>query len=244
MNRYLIPIQNAEQANSVQRIPVEETPVSIYRVDGDGYEVVAEAEGRQLPLGIEDAGVSRQANGAAPVVLTPMAEGIGVENELSTNPVTIQAPHGETQLEQGEQHVITDDCVIELGIGTEIRVNVRDTDGRLDMADGDNRGSKDHATGVAPEAYVRKVTELIRASAKQEAVADCRTHFETLHDTVTERPVADSAHEEVTEELAQFVARLESRIENPLRSADELDEEFIAEVEAITERVETLYAEP
>lgn len=243
MNRYLIPIQTAGQSKSVQRIPVEETSVSVYREESDGYAVVAETGDRRIPLGVEDAGVSRKTDGAAPVELTPTPEGISVENELSTNPVTIQESHGETLLEQGETKTITDDCVIELGIGTEIRVNVRDTDGQLGMSDGtNNAGTAKDSHAIDPEAYVQKVAELVRASARQDAVVDCRTHFETLHDTITERPVEDSAYDELAEDVEQFVSRLDSRINNPLRSVDELDAEFVAEVETITERVEAIYA--
>lgn len=242
MNRYLIPIQNAEKAKSVQRIPIEETPVQIYRRDGDGYDIVAETEGRTIPLGVEDAGVSRKRDGDAPVQLVPTSEGIRVKNVSSTNPITIRDAHREITLDQSEGTTITDNCIVELGIGVEIRVNIRESVSGNGVSDGVATTGEHDDQGIEPAAYVQKVAELIRASAEREAVTDCRKHFQTLHDTVTERPVEDSAYEQVKDDIEQFIARLESRTNNPLRSADGLDDEFIAEVETITDRVETIYA--
>jgi len=125
MKRYLIPIQHADQAETVQRIPIEEVPVGIYRLDNDTYDVVAEANGRTIELGVQDAGVSRKHNGNPPVELTPTSHGIYVKNLTSTNPISIQTNPGKTELEKGESVEITDDCIIELGIGVHIRAAVR-----------------------------------------------------------------------------------------------------------------------
>lgn len=228
MKRYLIPIQNASQTETVQRIPVDDGPVGIYRLDNDTYDVVAEAGGRRIRLGVEDAAVSRKKNGEAPVQLSPTRHGITVQNQTSTNPITVQRNPGEELLEQGETTTITDDCVIELGIGVEIRANVRDT-GIID-------------DGVEIEEHVRNVSKLICVLADNDEVSACWNHLQTLHDTVTERPVEDTAYEQVDEDLEQVLSRLESRIKNSMRSADELDDEFRAEIKRITERVESIYA--
>ena len=228
MKRYLIPIQNASQTETVQRIPVDDGPVGIYRLDNDTYDVVAESGGRRIRLGVEDAAVSRKKNGEAPVQLSPTRHGITVQNQTSTNPITVQRNPGEELLEQGETTTITDDCVIELGIGVEIRANVRDT-GIID-------------DGVEIEEHVRNVSKLICVLADNDEVSACWNHLQTLHDTVTERPVEDTAYEQVDEDLEQVLSRLESRIKNSMRSADELDDEFRAEIKRITERVESIYA--
>ena len=240
MKRYLIPIQNASQTETVQRIPVDDGPVGIYRLDNDTYDVVAESGGRRTRLGVEDAAVSRKKNGEAPVQLSPTRHGITVQNQTSTNPITVQRNPGEELLEQGETTTITDDCVIELGIGVEIRANVRGVDTGVDddQATIDNGGDD----GVEIEEHVRSVSKLICVLADNDEVSACWNRLQTLHDTVTERPVEDTAYEQVDEDLEQVLSRLESRIKNSMRSADELDDEFRAEIKRITERVESIYA--
>lgn len=242
MNRYLIPIQTASQADTVQRIPVDDGPVGIYRLDNDTYDVVAEADSRRIYLGVEDAAVSRKHNGEAPVQLSPTRTGIDVENQTSTNPITIRRNPGEELLEQGEIATITDDCVIELGIGVEIRANVRGIDSEIDDEQPEVEENEDDLGGINPEEYVRKVGVLTRTCAKNDDVNDCWKHLQTLYDTITERPVEDTAYEQIDEELEELLSRTESRIKNSMRSAEEFDDEFRAEIEAITERVESIYA--
>lgn len=228
MNRYLIPIQKASEAETVQRVPVDDGPVGIYRLDNDTYDVVAETDDRRIHLGVADAGVSRKKNGNPPVQLSPSEKGIEVENQTSTNPINIQRNHDTEKLERGRATTITDDCVIRLGIGVEIRANVR--------------GIDTITHGIDPEEYVRKVGDLARTSAENDDVNGCRKHLQTLYDTVTERPVEDTAYEEMNENLEQLLSRMESRIKNSMRSAEEFDDEFRAEIETVTERIESLYA--
>ena len=229
MNRYLTPIQNARQAQTVQRVPVDDKPVGIYRLDNGTYDIVAEADGRRFDLGVQDAGVSRKKNGEAPVQLCPTRKGIDVENQASTNPITIRRSHDQDQLKRGEITTISEDCVIELGIGVEIRANVRGDDTRL------NGG------GIELEEYVRKVGKLTRTNAENDDVSACYKHLQTLYDTITERPIEDTAYEEIDEELERLLNRTESRIKNSMLSAEELDDEFRTDIERVTERVESIY---
>lgn len=228
MNRYLTSIQNVSETETVQRVPVDDGPVGIYRLDNDTYDVVAETDDRRIHLGVADAGVSRKKNGDSPVQLSPTEKGIDIENQTSTNPIKIHRNHDIENLKQGRVTTITDDCIIQLGIDVEIRANVR--------------GIDTIRPGIDPEEYVRKVGDLARTCAENDDVNGCRKHLQTLSDTITERPVEDTAYEEMKENIEQLLSRMESRIKNSMRSAEELDDEFRAEIETVTERVESIYA--
>ena len=204
-------------------------PIGIFRLDDGTHNVVAEADGRRIYLDLQDATVSRKKNGEAPVQLTPTSTGIDVENQTNRNPITINRDHSEELLEQGEIATITDDCVIELGFNVEISAKVRlDTDIQDDA--------------IELEEYVRKVGDLTRQCAANDDVNACWKHLQTLYDTITERPVDDTAYEEIDDDLEELLSRTESRIKNSMLSAEELDQEFRADIESITERVESIYA--
>lgn len=242
MKRYLIPIQEASQAETIERIPVDDSPVGIYRKDNNNFDVVAEADGRIYDFGVRDAGVSRKSNGEAPVQLTASPHGINVENLTSTNPITINTNPGQTELAKGDSIEITDDCVFELGIGVKIRANVR---GSVDESESAEVVTKEATeTQESPEitAYVQTAGELIRKEAQKEAVIECHTHIQTLYDTIIECPINDQAYEEVKSDMNQILSRLDSKITNPAGSETDIADELQHEIVSLTNRVESLYA--
>ena len=242
MKRYLIPIQEASQAQTIERIPVTDTPVGIYRKDNGNYDVVAEANDRIYDLGVRDAGVSRKSNGQAPVQLSATPRGINVENTTSTNPIIIETNPGQTELAKGEVIEITDDCVIALGIGVEIRANVR---GSVDDSESQDVVTQEETNGQeGPEitAYVQTAGELIRKEVQKESVVECQTHIQTLYDTVIECPVDDQAYDEVESNMDQVLQRLDNKITNATLSETDIADDFQHEIISLTNRVEALYA--
>ena len=243
MNRYLIPIQQASQAKTVQRIPIEDNPLGIYRLDNGNHDVVVE-DGRQtIELGIQDAGVSRKQNGIPPVELIPTSHGLDVKNKTSTNPISIQTNSGKKQLGQGESIEITDDCVVELGIGVQIRAAVRgDTESHIEKSGHVHDQQSKKQSGPEIDAYVGKVGELIRTRTENESVVECRTQIQTLHDTIIEFPVDDQAYSDIESKIEHILERLEAKVKNPRLSEDNLSDDLQGEIISITDRVEELYA--
>lgn len=242
MKRYLIPIQEASQAETIERIPVADSPVGIYRKDNNNFDVVAEADDRIYDLGVRDAGVSRKSNGKAPVQLSASTRGINVENLTSTNPIIINTNPGKTELEKGETIEITDDCVFELGIGVKIRANVR---GSIDDTESAEVVTKEESNGQeGPEitAYVQTAGELIRKEAHKESVIECHTHIQTLYDTIIECPVDDQAYDKVESDMEHVLQRLDNKVTNATLSETDIADEFQHEIVSLTNRVESLYA--
>ncbi|RJX44435.1 hypothetical protein DM826_02115 [Halonotius aquaticus] len=242
MKRYLIPIQEASQAETIERIPVTDSPVGLYRKDNGNFDVVAEADDRIYDLGVRDAGVSRKSNGQAPVELSASTRGINVENLTSTNPILVETGPGQTELAKGEFIEITDDCVIELGIGVKIRANVRGTVDESESQEVVTKEESHRQEGPEITAYVQTAGELIRKEVEKEAVTECHTHIQTLYDTIIECPVDDQAYNKVESDMEHVLQRLDNKVTNATLSETDIADEFQHEIVSLTNRVESLYA--
>jgi hypothetical protein len=166
-----------------------------------------------------------------------------VKNKTSPNPISIQTNSGKKQLGQGESIEITDDCVVELGIGVQIRAAVRgDTESHIEKSGHVHDQQSKKQTGPEIDAYVGKVGELIRTRTENESVAECRTQIQTLHDTIIEFPVDDQAYSDIESKIEHILERLEAKVKNPRLSEGDLSDDLQGEIISITDRVEELYA--
>ena len=235
MKRYLTPIQQAETTETIQRVSVDESPVWIYRLDDGSHEVVAESDGRTRELGIRDGGVSRKKGDTPPVELRPVSGGLEVENRNSKNPIIVEESPPDHELAKGESIEITDDCTIHLGIEVQIRANVRD-------AGGDDDDDDDEPTDrtVNIEAHIDSLTVNIVLYATRDDIAACRNKLEELHDTIVETPVDDTAYDEITEQVDHTKTKLESKINDQLRS-ETIGDELSDEIDRLTSRVANMY---
>jgi len=237
MKRYLTPIQEAENTDTIQRIPVDHGPVGVYRLDDGTHEVVAEINGRTRRLGVRDAGVSRKNDdGVAPVVLKPTSAGLTVINRDSTNPIVVETSPTDHKLAKHEDIEITDDCTIQLGIGVRIRANVRGTTDETD----DAMDVEDTPNGPEMEAYLDTLTENIILQVNNDDVADCRNKLQELHDTIVEKPVDAEPYDEIEEQLEQTMTKLESKINDKIRTKT-IGEELQDEINHLTSRVVNMY---
>jgi hypothetical protein len=236
MQRYLTPIQQAESTDTIQRIPVDDSPVGVYRLDDGSHEVVAEVDGRTQSLGVRDVGVSRKKGDVAPVELRPAPAGLKVENKNSTNPIVVETSPTDHELAKDEYIEITDDCTIKLGIEVQIRANVR---GATDEAD-DTMDVEDTPDGPEMEAYLDALTENITLRVQNDEVADCRNKLQELHDTIVEKPVDAEPYDEIEGQVGETMEKLEAKINDQLRSKT-IGEQLEDEIDHLTSRVVKMY---
>jgi len=242
MKSYLTPKRDATHAETVRRIPIN-GPVGLYRLDDGSHAVIAETDDETIELGVRDAAVSRKKGGSAPVELLPDARGIRVRNQNSKNPVSVKTNLREQQLAEGENTVINDDCIIELGITTEIRATVerdRNTLSKEELKQelGMEREG-DVMEGVSPTAHARAIAVNLR-KATNESVPECRKYATELKNFVAEHEVEDPDYEPVLDELQQVTKRLENKSSGALRGSG-IDEEWNEEIDLLADRVEKLY---
>jgi len=236
MQRYLTPIQQAKSTDTIQRIPVDDSPVGVYRLDDGSHEVVAEVDGRTQSLGVRDVGVSRKKGDVAPVELRPAPGGLKVENKNSTNPIVVETSPTDHELAKDEYIEITDDCTIKLGIEVQIRANVR---GATDEAD-DTMDVKDTPDGPEMEAYLDALTENITLRVQNDEVVDCRKKLQELHDTIVEKPVDAEPYDEIEGQVGATMEKLEAKINDQLRSKT-IGEQLADEIDHLTSRVVKMY---
>lgn len=236
MQRYLTPIQQAKSTDTIQRIPVDDSPVGVYRLDDGSHEVVAEVDGRTQSLGVRDVGVSRKKGDVAPVELRPAPGGLKVENKNSTNPIVVETSPTDHELAKNEYIEITNDCTIQLGIGVQIRANVR---GATDEAD-DTMDVEDTPDGPEMEAYLDALTENITLRVQNDEVVDCRKKLQELHDTIVEKPVDAEPYDEIERQVGETMEKLEAKINDQLRSKT-IGEQLADEIDHLTSRVVKMY---
>lgn len=242
MKSYLTPKRDATHAETVRRIPIN-GPVGLYRLDDGSHDVIAETDNETIELGVRDAAVSRKKGGSAPVELLPDARGIRVRNQNSKNPVSVKTNLREQQLAEGENTVIKDDCIIELGITTEIRATVERDGNTLSKEElKEKLGMEqegDVMQGVSPTAHARAIAVNLR-KATNESVPECRKYATELKNFVAEHEVEDPDYEPVLDELQQVTKRLENKSSGALRGSG-IDEEWNEEIDLLADRVEKLY---
>lgn len=242
MKSYLTPKRDATHAETVRRIPIN-GPVGLYRLDDGSHAVIAETDDETIELGVRDAAVSRKKGGSAPVELLPDARGIRVRNQNSKNPVSVKTNLREQQLAEGENTVIKDDCIIEIGITTEIRATVerdRNTLSKEELKEELGMEQEgDVMEGVSPTAHARAIAVNLR-KATNESVPECRKYATELKNFVAEHEVEDPDYEPVLDELQQVTKRLENKSSGALRGSG-IDEEWNEEIDLLADRVEKLY---
>jgi len=243
MKRYLTPIRDAAAAETVRRVPIDE-PVGVYRRDDGSHAVVAETTDEVVELGIRDAAVSRKHDGRAPVELASDRRGVRVRNAGSKNPVSVRTNLGEQRLATDEETVVTGDCVIELGITTEIRASVerdRDTLSRDELAEMlAMEADGDAVEGVSPAIHAQMTATALR-KAGDESVTECRKVITELRNFVAEHQVDDPDYEDVVDTVDRVERRLENASDNRLLDGDSLDEERKEDLDLLADRVEKLY---
>ena len=242
MRRYLTPKQDVSKTEIVKQIQIED-PVGLYRQDDGSHRVVAETVDEVVDLGIRDAAVSRKRDGKAPVRVKPVRRGIELINQDSTNPVTVRQPGQETTLNRDDQLTVTDNCIIELGFSTEIRMTAEPDSQTLskdeledvfDMAVTDNQ-----VRGVSPAAHAATLARSLRQS-KSTSVVEVQKIVVEMRNFVEEHTVDDPDYDAVVDELRQLTDELDAKVSGPLRGTG-LDEQRQDELELIADRVERLY---
>lgn len=234
MKRYLIPIQQAGSTDTIQRIPVDDDPVGIYRLDDDSYRIVAEQNGRTIELGPTDASVSRKKDDRPPVELSPTDRGIEVQNRNSTNPISVDTTPGIEELDKGEWIEITEDCVIELGFKAKIRANVRGT------PEAQTEESDEPTEAVELHRYINRLTENVDQAVKRDDVAECRSYMQKVLDTLIESPVDASAYDEIKADVEQRLNSLDKKVNNKTLDKS-FDEQKKDQIQHLTERVSDMY---
>lgn len=245
MRSYLTPKLDADDAKTVRRVPIED-PVAVFRRGDDSYSVVAETPETTVDLGIQDAAVSRKKNGEPPVELTPEKSGVRVRNWTSRNPISISAGVRDYELQKGDSELITNDCTLQLGIATELRVTVDQDHGTLSQGELEEilgmKQQQDGAVveGVSPAAHVRAVSVNLR-KARNESVLECRKFVTELQNFTADHPVDDPDYDGVCKQLTKLSDRLEAKSSGPLKGS-ELDQEWKERLEYIADRTEKIYS--
>jgi len=245
MRSYLTPKLDAGDAQTVRRVPIEE-PVAVFRRDDNSYSVVAETPETTVDLGIQDAAVSRKKNGEPPVELIPEKAGVRIRNWNSRNPISITAGVRDYELEKGDSELLTNDCIVHLGIAAELRVTVDQEQDSLSQDELeeilDMKQKQDGAVveGVSPAAHVRAVSVNLK-KARNESVIECRKFVTELQNFTADHPVDDPDYDDVCEQLTKLADRLEAKSSGPLKGS-ELDDEWKERLEYIADRTEKIYS--
>jgi|GEM_PF-2089660 len=230
MNRYLLSDPASENATPT-RVPID-SRVGIYRLGDGSKTIVAETEGQRVDLDVRDATVSRKTEGRPPVELSPISRGISVRNHGSTNPVSLSTNLRTHTLTAGDAAAITDDCRLTIGISLTLQATVE--------REGSQRGSAAESAGVSPAAHARTLANALRA-ASTDSVAESRSVIAELQSFLGAHPLESSDYEEIHARVEQIERRLDSKASG-LHQTEELDDEWQAELAALSDRIEGLYA--
>ena len=231
MKRYLLSDPASEDATPT-RVPID-SRVGIYRLGDGSKTIVAETDGQRVDLGVRDATVSRKTEGRPPVELSPISRGISVRNHGSTNPVSLSTNLRTHTLTAGDAAAITDDCRLTIGISLTLQATVE--------REGSQRSpAAEQAAGVSPAAHARTLANALRA-ASTDSVAESRSVIAELQSFLASHPLDSSDYKEIKARVEQIERRLDSKA-GGLHHTEELDEEWQAELAALSDRIEGLYA--
>ncbi|ERG97233.1 hypothetical protein [Haloquadratum walsbyi] len=243
MRRYLTLKQDASVSDAVQQVPIDET-VGVYRIADGTHSIVAETSEEVIDLGVRDAAVSRKHDGEAPVQFESIDEGIRINNQTSTNPVTVRQRSRDIDLTNGEQLVVENSCVVSLGITTDVRATAErdcDTLSRDQLADLlDMEADGGVMRGVEPAAHASSLATNLR-QASQTSVTEAQKWVTEIQNFVENNTRTDPDYDKILTELRTTRDQLNAKISGPLSGSD-LDEERQNELELIAARVENLYA--
>ena len=232
MNRYLLSEPAAADATPT-RVPID-SRVGIYR-RGDGSKmIIAETDSERIDLGVRDPTVSRKSEGRPPVELSPISRGISVRNHGSTNPVSLSTNLRTHTLTAGDAAAITDDCRLTIGISLTLQATVEPAGGRQ------TGHSANQPDGVRPAAHARALADALRA-ASGDSTAEARRVIAELQAFLESHPLDGEGYEAVSERVEQISRRLDAKADG-LHQTTGLDAEWQAELTAVSDRIEGLYA--
>ena len=169
-----------------------------------------------------------------------------MRNWTSRNPISISAGVRDYELQKGDSELITNDCTLQLGIATELRVTVDQDHGTLSQGELEEilgmKQQQDGAVveGVSPAAHVRAVSVNLR-KARNESVLECRKFVTELQNFTADHPVDDPDYDGVCKQLTKLSDRLEAKSSGPLKGS-ELDQEWKERLEYIADRTEKIYS--
>ena len=239
MTGYLRPTHDRDTTEAVGRIAVR-GPVGLYRRGTGDFEVMAETESDTLALGVQDAAVSRKHDGRAPVTVGPADGGLTIRNRTSTNPVAVRTVGRDHRLGEGEQLIVTEDCTLEIGVGTKLHATVDRPDQTLSPAQLESLGEKPGSSEPEGAAELAAAYgELLRLKAT-ESVAETRKTAYDIQSLVATHERDDPDYEPLCTELEAVTDRLDAKRSGALRGS-ELDEEWREELDLLADRLERLY---
>jgi len=246
MRGYITPV--VEGDDTVNRVPVER-PVAVFRADDGSYRVLVETDSDRVELDVRDVTVSRKKD-AAPIEIVPERDAITVHNRANKNPVTVEIGPRETTLERGQRERVTQDCIVQAGFNTRLRLTVETEDKRGQTLSVDELQEKlgidegeSIVSGVDPAAYAKSLAENLR-KASDEGANECLKFATEAENLIESQSLDDPDYETTREAVERFRADLESRVnQSSLRSVDVTeDEEWQERIDRIAHRIETLYA--
>jgi hypothetical protein len=105
------------------QVPVD-SRTEIYRDPGDSESILAEWDGKTVPLGISDVTVSRKKGEQAPLVIAPRSEFIEIHNNGNSNGVTVVSEGDERDVGEGRVETVRRDAEITIGYQTELQLTI------------------------------------------------------------------------------------------------------------------------
>lgn len=102
-----------------------ESLTEVYRDPDQGEQIVAEADGEVVPLGIADITVSRKKGDTAPVVLKPREDRIEIHNNGNSNGVTVDSKGTEREVAEGRIETVSSDATITIGYQTTLQLTTQ-----------------------------------------------------------------------------------------------------------------------
>lgn len=96
--------------------------LELYR-SPENHQVIAEAGGESITLGLADVTVSRKTDDRSPVVIQAQESHFNIQNKGNSNGVVIESSEGKVELNQGQAKRVSETAEIRIGHNTSLRLS-------------------------------------------------------------------------------------------------------------------------
>ncbi|OVE82826.1 zinc ribbon domain-containing protein [Natronolimnobius baerhuensis] len=123
----------------------------MYRDPERGEQVVAEVDGKVVPLGVADITVSRKKGDTAPVAFKPREERIEIHNNGNSNGITVTSKGMEREVANGRIETVSSDATISIGYQTTLQLTTERDAKFVNTGDGKIVVGEDNSTTVGDD---------------------------------------------------------------------------------------------
>lgn len=209
--------------DAVELIEVDDE-LGVFRREADDHVLVAPDDDDPVDLGFDDISVSRMREDGAPVRLGVDDDALWVHNVDNASTVYVEQLTTRRELDRGERTTVTDDCVVEPGRHTALRVSLESV----------AAGAAEDAGGIPVPALVSALCDGFR-TASRDSRSEALAYGNRLLGTVREYPVDDHDYDDAVETLKARVDQLD------IGEGETINDERRRNNRQIAERIDAVY---